>query len=108
MERIARVDKFLVTQFAYFLERLKGTQESEGTLLDNSMIVYGSAISDGNRHKHHDLPIIVAGGGAGTLKSGRYIKNDNETPLNNLFLSLGDRMGAKIGELGDSTGRLKL
>ena len=108
MERIARIDKFLVTQFAYFLEQLKKTNEGEGNLLDNSMILYGSAISDANRHNHHDLPVIVAGHGGGTLKPGRYIQNENETPLNNLFLSLGDRVGAKIEKIGDSTGRLDL
>ena len=108
MERISRIDKFLMTHFAYFLDRMKKTKEGEGNLLENSMILYGSAISDANRHNHHDLPIIVAGHGGGTLKPGRYIQNENETPLNNLFLSLGDRVGAKIEKIGDSTGRLDL
>lgn len=108
MEQISRIDKFLMDQFAYFLDRMKQTKEGDGNLLKNSMILYGSAISDANRHRHHDLPIIVAGHGGGSLKTGRYIENDNETPLNNLFLSLSDRMGAKIDALGDSTGRLAL
>jgi hypothetical protein len=71
------------------------------------MILYGSGISDGNRHRHDELPIVLAGRGGGSIKTGRHIKIDSETPLNNLFLSMLDRVGAKVDELGDSTGRLK-
>lgn len=108
MEKISRIDKFLTTQFAYFLDRLKKTKEGDGNLLQNSMILYGSAISDANRHRHHDLPIVLAGQGGGTIKTGRYVESPNETPLNDLFLSLADRVGANIKEIGDSKGRLKL
>lgn len=108
MEQIARIDKFLVEQFSGFLSRLKSVKEGEGNLLDNSMILYGSAISDANRHSHHDLPIILAGKGGGVLETGRVLNFDNETPLNNLFLSMNDIMGAGIKEIGDSTGPLKL
>jgi hypothetical protein len=72
------------------------------------MIVYGSAISDGNRHNHDDLPIIMAGNGGGTIKTGRHVKFEKETPLNNLFLAISDRMGSGIKELGDSTEVLSL
>lgn len=108
INQIARIDKYLVEQFSSFLTRMKQVKEGEGNLLDNSMILYGSAISDGMRHAHHDLPIIVAGKGAGTLKSGQALNFEKETPLNNLFLSMSDRMGASIKALGDSTGTLDL
>jgi hypothetical protein len=71
------------------------------------MIVYGSGLSDGNRHSHHDLPIVMAGRAGGTIKTGRHIRLKQETPLNNLFLSLLDRMDAKVEKIGDSSGRLK-
>lgn len=103
---IKKIDKYLVTHFAKFLEKLKNTSEAEGNLLDHSMIVYGSAISDGNRHNHNDLPILLAGRGSGTIKSNRVLVYPTDTPLNNLFLSMLDRMGAGIDQLGDSTGRL--
>jgi hypothetical protein len=80
--------------------------DGEGTLLDRSMIVYGSAIADGNRHDHHNLPILLAGRGNGTITADRHIVYPKETPLNNLFLSLLDRMNVQIDRLGDSTGRL--
>jgi len=105
-EDIAKINKFHVEQFAYLLKRLKATPEGEGTLLDNVMLVYGSAIADGNRHAHHDLPIVMAGGGGGTINTGRHIRYESKTPLNNLFLSMLDRMDVKIDQMGDSTGRL--
>jgi hypothetical protein len=105
-EKIKRINRFHVTQFAHLLERLKGIKEGEATLLDNCMIVYGSGIGDGNAHNHDNLPILLAGRGAGTVKPGRHVKYDNGTPLNNLFLSMLERMGVKRDVLGDSTGRL--
>ena len=103
---IKKIDKYLITHFARFLERLKNTPEGDGTLLDHSMIVYGSAISDGNRHNHNDLPILLAGTGSGTIKPNRHLIYPKNTPLNNLFLSMLDRMGAGVDQHGDSTGRL--
>ena len=108
MERISRIDKYLVERFAYFLKTLKNTKEGESNLLDNSMILYGSAISDGNRHNHDDLPIILAGRGGNTIQSGRYLKFEKETPLNNLYISMAERMGAGIEKHGDSKGKLDL
>ncbi len=108
MEKISRIDRYLVERFAYFLNKLKSTKEGESNLLDNSMILYGSAISDGNRHNHDDLPIILAGRGGGTINTGRYVKYQQETPLNNLFLSMAARMGASIDRIGDSSGKLDL
>jgi hypothetical protein len=107
IQKIQKIDEYLVSEFAYFLDKLKSIKEGDGTLLDHSMILYGSGISDGNRHRHDDLPIVLAGRAGGTIKTGRHIKIDAETPLNNLFLSMIDRVGAKVDELGDSTGRLK-
>ncbi len=104
-EKIKAINRFHVEQFAYLLGRLKSMKEGDGTLLDHVMIVYGSGISDGDRHNHDDLPIILAGGGGGTLKTGRHVRYD-DTPLNNLYLSMLDRMGVKIDRHGDSTGRL--
>ena len=108
MEKIARIDRYLAERFAYFLTRLRETSEGESNLLSNSMVLYGSAISDGNRHNHDDLPVILAGNGGGSLSTGRYLKAAAETPLNNLFLSMSDRMGASLDQLGDSTGRLTM
>lgn len=106
--QLRRIDKYQVEQFAWFLERLKSVKEGEGTLLDNCMVLYGSAIADGNRHNHGDLPIILAGRGGGTIQTGRHVAYADETPLNNLFLAMSERMGADVKELGDSTGALDL
>jgi hypothetical protein len=103
---IAKIDRYLVSKFAYFLDRLSAVREGEGTLLDHSMILYGSGLADGNRHTHHDLPIVLAGRGGGTLNPGRYLRFSQDTPLNNLFVSMCKRVGADVKELGDSTGEL--
>jgi Protein of unknown function (DUF1552) len=107
IDQLKKIDKYLVGHFAKFLERLDGISEGDGTLLDHSMIVYGSAIADGNRHSHNDLPIVLAGKGGGTIASGRHLSYPKDTPLNNLFLSMLDRMDSGVEQLGDSTGRLK-
>jgi len=104
--KIREINLFHTKQLAYFLEKLNGIQEGERSLLDNSMVLYGSGIGDGNRHNHDDLPILVAGRGGDTIKSGRHMKLEKETPLNNLFLSMLDRMESSVNELGDATGRL--
>jgi hypothetical protein len=106
-EKIAKINRFHLEQFAYFIGRLKSIKEGEGTLLDNSMVTYGSCIGDGNRHNHNDLPVVLLGKAGGTIKTGRHAKYERDTPLGNLWMSLLDRMGAKdIEQLGDSTGRL--
>ncbi|MEC7564654.1 MAG: DUF1552 domain-containing protein [Planctomycetota bacterium] len=107
MEKIRKIDEYLAAGFAYFLKKLKSVKEGDRTLLDNSMIVYGSGLSDANRHSHDDLPIIIAGKGGGTIRTGRHIDLGEEVPLNNLFLSMLDRMDAGVESIGDSTGRLK-
>ncbi|HVJ68376.1 MAG TPA: DUF1552 domain-containing protein, partial [Caulifigura sp.] len=106
MVQIQRIDQFLVDQFAYFIDRLKATREGDKSLLDRSMIVYGSGISDGNRHAHDDLPVLMLGKGNGAVATGRHMKIEKETPMTNLFLSMLDRVGASTERLGDSTGKL--
>ncbi len=105
---IAAIDKFFAEQFAYFLKKLKETPEGEGSLLDNCMIVYGGAIRDGNRHDHHDLPILLAGRGGGRFSPGSHVRFTSETPLNNLFLTMLEAVGVDQREFGDSTGKLQL
>ena len=105
-EKIAKINEFHMRQFAYFLQKMKSIKESEGTLLDNSMIVYGSGLADGNAHAHHDLPVLVAGKGGGTITPGRHVKYAKDTPMANLFLSMMDRVGAPADRIGDSSGRL--
>ena len=106
-EKIKKINRFHMEQFAYLLGKLKAIPEGSGSLLDNTMIVYGSGIGDGNRHNHNDLPILVAGKGGGTLKPGRHITYPRDTPLNNLYLSLLDKIGAPVDSLGDSKARLE-
>src|SRR5207249_4807266 len=100
LEKIAKINRFHITQLAYFLEKLKSIKEGDGTLLDNCMIVYGSGIGDGNRHNHDNLPVLLAGKGGGTIQTGRHVRYERETPMNNLFLSMLDRIGAAAA--GDS------
>ena len=108
LAQIARIDTFHIEQFAYFLQKLQGIKEGDRTLLDNSMIAFGAGISDGNRHNHNDLPILLAGRGGGTIDPGRHIRlqRESETPLCNLYYSMLDRMGVKIDRFGDNTGPL--
>jgi hypothetical protein len=104
--KIRKINRFHMSQFARLAVRLKAVPEGDGTLLDHCMLVYGSGIGDGNRHNHDDLPVVLVGRGGGTLRTGRHVRYESETPMCNLFLSLLDRMGATVDELGDSTGRL--
>ena len=108
MAKIAQIDKFFSEQFAYFLKQLQETNDGSGSLLDNCMIVYGGAIRDGNRHDHHDLPILVAGSGGGLLTPGKQMTFPTETPLNNLYLTMLKSVGVKLDQFGDSTGTLTL
>lgn len=104
--KIRRINRFHVSQLAYLLDRLDSVKEGNGTLLDSCMIVYGSGLSDGNRHNNENLPIVMAGGGNGTIRTGQHIRYTRETPMTNLFLSMLDRLGAPVDFMGDSTGRL--
>ena len=104
--KIRAINLFHARNVAHLLERLDAVPEADGTLLDHATIVYGSGIHDGNKHNHEDLPILLAGGGCGTITMGRHVRYPAETPLSNLWLSLLDRMDASVEHLGDSTGRL--
>ncbi|MCA9267597.1 MAG: DUF1552 domain-containing protein [Planctomycetales bacterium] len=104
--KISKINRHHVSLLAHFLDGLAAVEDGEGSLLDHSMIVYGSGIGDGNRHNHHDLPILVAGQGRGALSGGRHVQYPQETPLTNLYLSLLDAMDAPVKSMGDSTGRL--
>jgi hypothetical protein len=107
LAKIRQINTFHTTQLAYILRKMKESREGSGTLLDNCMLVYGSGNSDGNRHNHDDLPILVAGKGGGSIRAGRHFRVPRETPLNNLWLSLLDRMQTPVDQLGDSTGRMQ-
>jgi hypothetical protein len=87
---------------------MQGIREGDGTLLDHCMIAYGSGNSDGNAHNHDNLPVLLAGKGGGTVKTGRHVKFAKETPLNNLWLAMLQRVGVKQASLGDSTGVLAI
>ncbi len=108
IEKVTQIDTWYASQFGYFLEKMEQTKDVDGkSLLDNSQIVYGSGNADGNRHSHDNLPVILAGGGGGTLNPGRYVQHSPK-PVSNLFLTMMDRVGgAHVPErFGDSTGRL--
>ena len=107
LEKIRRIDRFHVEQFTYFIEKLKGVKEGDGTLLDNCMVLYGSGISDGNRHNNENLPLLLAGRGGGSIDPGRHIIYERETPACNLFVSMLERTGASVDSFGDSTGDLR-
>jgi hypothetical protein len=107
IRKISKINRYHMELFSYFLKRLDSIQEGDGTLLDHSMVLYGSGLADGNKHTHHDLPVLVAGRAAGGLHPGRHLRYDTETPMANLYLTLLDRMGVHPEEIGDSTGRLE-
>lgn len=107
LRKIAEINRYHVMHLAYFLDRLKSTPDGEGNLLDNSMILYGSGLSDGDRHNNENLPIILAGHGGGSIDTGRHLKVKTETPLCNLFMSMLDRFGTPVDFIGDSTGRMR-
>jgi Protein of unknown function (DUF1552) len=109
IEKVTQIDTYHVKLLAYYLDKLKSTRDGDGSLLDHSLILYGSSICDGNKHTHHDLPLVMAGGAGGQVKGGRHIRFPEETPMNNLLLTMLDKAKVPVPEkLGDSTGELKL
>ncbi len=106
LAKLTKINTYHMELFAHFLARLRALPDGEGTLLDHSMILYGCGISDSDRHTHENLPILVAGGGNGTLKGDRHFTAPAGTPVTNLYLSLLDRMDVRPDRLGDSTGKL--
>ncbi len=93
MEKLAKINTYHVQQLAYFLEKLQATPDGDGTLLDHLTLLYGCGISDSNRHTHDNLPVLVVGGGAGSIKGGRHVRVAPDTPLTNLQLTLLDKVG---------------
>ncbi len=106
IEKVAQINVYHTTLFAQYLKKLKETKDGDGSLLDRCMIMYGAGISDGNKHNHENLPILLAGRGNGTVKPGRHIVYKPGKPITNLYLSLLDGLGARAEKIGDSTGRL--
>ncbi|MGH9674814.1 MAG: DUF1552 domain-containing protein [Bryobacteraceae bacterium] len=107
IEKVARINRYHVEQFAYLLSKLKATPDGEGTLLDHVMVTYGSGLADGNRHDHHNLPTVLAGRASGGIRpAGRHVRYPDETPMANLFVAMLDRMGVPVESLGDSNGKV--
>jgi hypothetical protein len=107
MAKVAKINAFHVSLFAYFLEKLKATPDGNGSLLDHSIYLYGSGMGNPNVHDHVNLPILVAGGGAGRLRGGRHIKYAEPTPLANLHLTLLDKVGVRVDAFADSKGKVQ-
>jgi hypothetical protein len=108
INRFAILNMYHVALFAYFLDKLRSTPDGDGTLLDHSMVLYGSGMSDGNQHNHTDLPIILAGGASGRLKGKQHLRNPKNTPMANLLVAMLDKLEVPLDKVGDSTGELSL
>ena len=106
LAKLAKIDAYHVQQLAIFLGKLRATPDGEGNLLDNSTILYGGGISNGNMHNHERLPVVVAGGGAGQLKGGRHLEYKQDVPMSNVLRSILDKAGIHTDTLGDATGML--
>ncbi|MBL8239007.1 MAG: DUF1552 domain-containing protein [Bryobacterales bacterium] len=107
IEKLTKINVYHAGLLAQWVTQLAKTADGDGSLLDNTMVVYGSGISDGNRHLHHDLPALLVGGSGARMRLGRHVRYGKETPMTNLWLALLDRMGVRPELLGDSTGRLE-
>lgn len=107
IQRVTKINVFHAKQFAYFLEKMTSTADGDGSLLDNSVIMYGCGISDSNSHLHSDLPILVAGGTGSQIKGGRHIRMPEGTPLTNLQLTLVGKLGIQMERFGDSNGHVE-
>ena len=106
IEKVTKVNVFHMEQFARFVGKLAAMPEGDGTVLDHTVIVYGSGIADGNKHTHENLPVLLVGGGAG-LKGNRHLVYDDNTPMTNFYLTLLDCLGLREDQIGDSTGRVE-
>jgi hypothetical protein len=104
--KVAKINAYQVTKFAYLLERMRATPDGDGSLLDHATLIYGTGMGDCNAHDPRNIPVLLAGGGAGHLKGGRHIHYPKETPLANLHLTLLDKFGVNLDRIGDSTGRI--
>ena len=103
MDQFAVINRYHVKTLTYFLDKLKSTPDGDGTLLDHSMILYGSSLSDGNEHNFDPLPVLLAGGASGQLQGGRHLEYAPHTPMANLLLAMLHKLGARVESIGDST-----
>ena len=108
MDQFAVVNRYHIKMLTSFLEKLRSTPDGDGTLLDHSMILYGSSLSDGNEHNFDPLPVLLAGGASGQLRGGRHIRYAPHTPMANLLLSMLHKLDVPVDAIGDSTGALDI
>ena len=108
LEKLSKINQFHMKLFGYFMERLAKTPDGDGSLLDHSILMHGAGMSNSDTHFHHDLPILLAGGGAGSIKTGRHLALPAETPLANLHLTILDKMGVPVENFGDANGKIDL
>jgi hypothetical protein len=106
--KAVKINTYHIELLARFAETLRATPEGDGTLLDSSMILQGSGLSNSDQHSHIDLPLVLVGGGGGRLKGGRHLKFPKDTPMNNLHLAMLEKVGVPVERLGDSTGKIDL
>jgi len=106
LAKIRQINRFHIEQLSYIAQKMQSIKEGNGTLLDNTMLVYGGGISDGDRHNHDDLPVMMLGRGGNRVKAGQHIRYEDGTPMTNLFITMFDKMGIPIEHLGDSNGKL--
>ena len=107
LSEMAKINTYHVSLFGHFLDELANTPDGDGSLLDHSLLMYGAALSDSNKHSHFDLPLLLVGGSAGQLNGGRHLRYPRDTPMTNLLVSQLDKAGVRLDDgLGDSTGRL--
>ena len=107
LAKLARINTYHISLLAYYLEKLRATPDGDGSLLDHVMVLYGAGLSDGNRHSSENLPILLAGGGAGTLDCGRHVRCADPTPMSNLHVTLMDKLGLPVERFGTSTGGIE-
>jgi len=107
LEALAKINNYHIQMFSHFLDKMSNTPDGDGSLLDHTLLLYGTGISDGNLHFHLDLPMLVAGGAAGNLKGGRHLQYHDDSPLTNLYLAVLDKLGIPVEHFGDSTGQIE-
>ena len=108
MDQFAVLNRYHISTLTYFFDKLKNTPDGDGSLLDHSLILYGSTLSDGNEHNHDPLPVLLVGGASGQIKGGRHLRAAPQTPMSNLMLSIIDKFGIQQNKFGDSTAKLEI
>jgi hypothetical protein len=108
LERLHKINEYHFRQFAHLVKKLDAIREGDGTMLDHSLFMYGTGISDSNTHFYDDLPIAIVGGKGAGINGGRYVRYPQGTPLANLHVTLLDKLGVRVEKFGDSTGKVNL